>query len=132
VLETLEEVDVAHRRQKIAAAAADVESRGPVKVSEDVAIDLTVSVNLGTNLAARAPVKTFTNRTSVDSKLAPLKHSAAAPTFPVVHQSTRTVPADSRHLGELNSEVKTDIGRLSGRLSTQELHQIHNRVFWRR
>ena len=120
------------QKNATAAAGDDIERRGRVKIFKDVAVNHSASSNLGTNLATHAQVKIFNDQTNVDSKRVLLKQPAAGPTFSAMHHSTschETVPASSRHLGE---EVETEIGRLSGGLSDQELREVYSRVFCRR
>jgi len=129
-MNTSEQVSVNRKFQKI--SSADIENRGVAKVFEEVAIDDKVNVNRSINTANRVPMKMLDNQTSIDSRPWLMKQTGADSALSSRCSETDAVPASSRHVQEKRLEVQSLVGPLSGGLTTEEVHHVYSRVFYRR
>jgi len=112
------------------------ENHGLVTVFEEAAFDHKVDVSHDTNIAICGPVKMFDNQTCGDNRTLSSKQTTVEPTSCAVQQSTGsnetdyTVTADSRLMQ--NSEIQNAVIQLASELAPDELHNVYNRVFYRR
>jgi len=116
-------------------ASAYATKHGLVKVFEEASVDCKINVSQGTDIVTCGPVKMFDNQTCTDHRSLSLKQTTGMPASCAVQQSTesseadQTVTADSRLVQ--NTEVQNAIIQLASELTSEELHNVYSRVFYR-